>query len=315
MKPSFVQLTCLSLATCLLAACGKGKFGGTDKERITEVRYEQAPANYTSDQKPDDEKATGDGETAKEPEIIVLGPGKDSDKDSNVSDDSDDEETRDREERDREERDRDERDREEREMRDREEREMREREEREMREREDREREEREHKDDEDKDEDEDDGYDYEDERDGDVRGGRAERRRMNDDDRRAYDSCSAAFGRSLPLGRDGSVRTIAANVSVLSSGVTLRDNRASSREELTIIYASVGVLSDTRWELLNPNGLYCVVANVNVLSKLTIFLEESAQLSDGIVSVNVLSSSNEATASIGVNVLSNVKVFRIRRN
>lgn len=151
-------------------------------------------------------------------------------------------------------------------------------------------------------------------ERPDDVDGGSVIHRPPNDDDDRAISSCSAAFGRSLPLGGNGEVRTITANISILGGG-NLRDNRSTARPELTIIYANIGILSNLKWELLNPNGIYCIIANINILSKLSIYLEERAQLSDGRVAINILSSSNASTATVGVNILSNVKVYRIRRN
>lgn len=294
MKSSLWKFACLSLAVTLVGACGEGKFGSTTKEKvITEVRYEKLPETpKNDDQKPETQYASDDP-VQQDPEVIVLGP---PEKGGHKRDDYKKDEKKHDDDMKHEDEDDDYED---------------------------------DHvvvvhdpsyeddhgKDDEyDDDHDHDDDYRYEDEKPGDVYGGHWERRRPNDDDNRALKGCSTAFGRSLPLGFDGSVRTIAANVSVLSSGVALRDTRVTARPEVTLIYASIGVLSNLRWELLNPNGLYCIVTNVNVLSKLTIFLEERAQLSDGLVHINVLSSSNADTATVGVNVLSNVKVYRVRR-
>lgn len=151
-------------------------------------------------------------------------------------------------------------------------------------------------------------------ERPGDVTGGNVTYRPPNDEDNHAIANCSAAFGRSLPLGANGNVRTIAANISILG-GQGLRDNRSTEFPELTIIYANIGILSNLRWDLMNPNGVYCIVANINILSKLSIYLEERAQLSDGAVAINILSSSNASTATVGINILSNVKVYRTRRD
>lgn len=128
-------------------------------------------------------------------------------------------------------------------------------------------------------------------------------------DERKAIEACSTAWGGNAPVNFD-SVRKIAASVSVLGSN-TLVDNRRTEFPELTLILASVNVLSKLDWKLLNPNGWYCMVANVNVLSSMTVTINENGHLADSRVAVDVLSKTDGAAAGANVNVLSSVKVIK----
>lgn len=145
----------------------------------------------------------------------------------------------------------------------------------------------------------------------GDVEGGKVVSRIPTVIDQKAILGCSKAFGQPLPIGEDGKVRTIAANVAILSGGSTLVDNRVTEQPELTIVMASVNVLGAMNWQLMNPNGMYCIVTNVNILSRLTVEISSQAKLADGTLGVNILSASDGSTSSVGVNILSRVKVIK----
>lgn len=142
-----------------------------------------------------------------------------------------------------------------------------------------------------------------------DVDGGSVVIGEPTEDESKALAACSKAWGQEIP-GDLSSVRKIAANVSVLGAS-TMVDNRKTEGPEVTMILASVNVLSKIDWQLLNPNGWYCIVANVNVLSKLTVTIDKDAHLADSKVAVGVLSSSNGEVGAANVNVLSNVEVIK----
>lgn len=143
----------------------------------------------------------------------------------------------------------------------------------------------------------------------GDVNGGSVVIGEPTEDEGKALAACSKAWGQEIP-GDISSVRKISASVSVLGAS-SMTDNRRTDGPEVTLILASVNVLSKIDWQLLNPNGWYCIVANVNVLSKLTVTIDKEAHLADSKVAVGVLSSSNGEVGAANVNVLSNVTVIK----
>ena len=108
-------------------------------------------------------------------------------------------------------------------------------------------------------------------------------------------------------------VRRIYASVNVLGVGTAINDTIRTQSPELVIIYAGVNVGGTTTWNLMNPNGWYCAKVNVNVQQTLNVNLHCNARLADSLVSVNVGSTTNSATAAVGVNVLSNVNVQSVR--
>lgn len=144
----------------------------------------------------------------------------------------------------------------------------------------------------------------------GDVTGGKVVTKEPTDSDKKIISNCAKALGIELPLNQ-GQVRTIVANVNVLSTGAVMSDKRVTEQPELTLVMASVNVLGAVRWELMNPQGLYCIVTNVNVLAKLTVEISKTAKLAEGVLGVNVLSAANQKTSGVGVNVLSNVQVIQ----
>ena len=123
-------------------------------------------------------------------------------------------------------------------------------------------------------------------------------------------EKCSTAWGTQPPVAFDV-VRKIKASVSVGSSGTTLSDQANTSGPVLTLLYAGVNVGGTPTWELLNPQGWYCIIVNVNVGTKLTVKLAKEAKLADSKVAVNVGSQVDGTTAAVGVNVGSEITVVR----
>jgi hypothetical protein len=130
--------------------------------------------------------------------------------------------------------------------------------------------------------------------------------------DQGAIAKCLTAWGQN-PFGPNPTVyRKINASVQVLGFGsaVAVKDDQPTAQPALILINAAVGVLSQSKLELLNPNGWYCLKVDVNVLNNTTIDLACQAHLADSRVNVGVLSN-NEPAGIVGVHVLSDVKVQR----
>jgi len=107
--------------------------------------------------------------------------------------------------------------------------------------------------------------------------------------------------------------KEIFAAVSVMSNGAAINDTENTPFPMLILIDAGVNVFGTPSYNLLNKNGYYCMRVNVNVLTDLAVNLHCNARLADPKVDVNVLSTKNDSTAGVGVNVLSDVKVTAVR--
>ena len=116
----------------------------------------------------------------------------------------------------------------------------------------------------------------------------------------------------NAPFTEGSPYRTIAAAVSVGGDDVMINDTQVTNEPALVLIAAGVNVFGKPKYRLLNPNGWYCVVANVNVFTDLTIDLHREARLADSTVSVDVNSNTNDETAAVGVHVGSNIRVIRV---
>ncbi len=136
---------------------------------------------------------------------------------------------------------------------------------------------------------------------------------KASNDDLAALHKCLSKW-RDLPFGSTiGNYRKIYASVIVGGSGIAVRDTERTSEPFLVLITAAVNVNSQVEYELLNPNGYYCIKVGVNVNTDLDVNLHCNARLADSLVDVNVGSTTNGNTASVGVNVNSNVTVNTVR--
>jgi len=124
-----------------------------------------------------------------------------------------------------------------------------------------------------------------------------------------AVAQCLTKFG-SHPFGQRHkyNYRKIAASVQVLGVGNAVVDTVATPEPSLILISAGVSVLGQTNYQLLNPNGWYCLKVSVNVLTNLNINLHCKAKLADNKVDVNV-GSNSQPVGQVGVHVGSGVKV------
>jgi hypothetical protein len=129
-----------------------------------------------------------------------------------------------------------------------------------------------------------------------------------------AIGKCLAAWGSKNPFGNKAysDYRKISAAVSILGiGGYAVEDREVTASPKLILVSASVSVLGSTNYMLMNPNGWYCFMVDVNVLSKVNVDLQCKAKLADTRVGVNVLSKTSN-TAAVGVNVMSSVTVNRM---
>lgn len=127
-----------------------------------------------------------------------------------------------------------------------------------------------------------------------------------------AIGKCLEAWG-NHPF--DGTVyqkyRKIHAAVTVFGGGgYAVEDTEVTDGPALVVVSASVSVMGQANYLLMNPNGWYCLMVDVNVMSKSAIDLQCKAHLADNKVNVNV-GSKTQNTAAVGVNVFSDVKVNR----
>jgi hypothetical protein len=121
---------------------------------------------------------------------------------------------------------------------------------------------------------------------------------------------CLAKLG-DHPFGKDPEYRKIAASVQILGSGDAVVDRAKTAEPELVLITAAIAVLGKASYQLLNPNGWYCMKVDVNVMADTTVRLACGAHLADSKVNVGVLSDA-EPIAKVDVNVMSSVKVAHV---
>jgi hypothetical protein len=129
-----------------------------------------------------------------------------------------------------------------------------------------------------------------------------------------AIGKCMAAWGSDNPFGDKAytEYRKISATVNILGNGgYAVEDRETTTKPKLILVSASVSVLGSANYLLMNPNGWYCFMVDVNVLSKVNVDLQCNAKLADTRVAVNVLSKAS-STAAVGVNVMSSVTVNRM---
>ena len=123
---------------------------------------------------------------------------------------------------------------------------------------------------------------------------------------------CLAAWGAGTPFTEASPYRNLGVAVSVLGFGSSLDDSEATDKPELVVIPASVSVLTITKYRLLNPNGWYCMVADVSVGAIINVDLNKNARLADSRADVRVLSAGSNGPAMVDVHVISSVKVRRV---
>lgn len=103
-----------------------------------------------------------------------------------------------------------------------------------------------------------------------------------------AVDNCLKAWGKN-PFGEHPKFRTLPVSVKVFGVGSPTIDSVSTSAPELVLIKAGVNVMGGSTVELLNPNGWYCFVTNVNVMGKMKIKAHCTAHLAQSHDGVTVM--------------------------
>ncbi|UCE90407.1 MAG: hypothetical protein JSW10_06245, partial [Pseudomonadota bacterium] len=92
---------------------------------------------------------------------------------------------------------------------------------------------------------------------------------------------CLAAWGSRHPF-RDTSqlrFRVVEGNVKVFGIGSNVTDKASTSYPQLILIKPAVNVMGKSTYNLMNPNGWYCLVSKVNVMASSTINLHCKAHI------------------------------------
>ena len=124
------------------------------------------------------------------------------------------------------------------------------------------------------------------------------------------------ALKQCLTKWRDAPVDVLIKNVATINAAITvggygagINDTARTAEPKLILVKAAVNVLSTTTYNLMNPNGYYCIKTNVNVLTTLTVNLHCAAHLAEVKLDVNVGGAVSGQPAVRGVSVLSDVKI------
>ncbi len=125
--------------------------------------------------------------------------------------------------------------------------------------------------------------------------------------DRTAIDACLDAWGKH-PFSKNSPYRKIKSNVKVMGIGGNVEDDKHTSKPELVLVKHSVAVMSKQKYELMNPNGWYCLKGAVAVLGKSEVRLHCKAHFASSNDGAAVAASADEG----GVAVLGKVEIKRI---
>ena len=128
-------------------------------------------------------------------------------------------------------------------------------------------------------------------------------------DEMKAIGKCLAAWRKSPFQGNIKNFKRLYASVTVGGQGNAISDTERTDEPWLILIDAAVNVFGTPKYQLMNPNGWYCMKVNVNVISSLSIDLHCNARLADSRVNVNVGSNTTSSNSMVGVNVFSSVEI------
>lgn len=124
---------------------------------------------------------------------------------------------------------------------------------------------------------------------------------------------CLALWGDNSPFGQTiTNYEKIYASVTIGGSGTPINDTVRTEEPKLILVVAGVAVGSNVTYNMLNPNGYYCVKVSVNVQTNATYNVHCNAAVAQSSVSVNV-GSNGDPLSQIGVNVNSNTQVNIVR--
>lgn len=113
--------------------------------------------------------------------------------------------------------------------------------------------------------------------------------------------SCLNAWGEH-PFGSHPRYKTLGSSVKVFGIGQNTDDLITTSKPELVLVDTGVNIMGGSTMQLLNPNGWYCFISNVNVLGGLTIKTHCKAHLASASNGLTVLGGdpSNKSVTVLG---------------
>ena len=117
--------------------------------------------------------------------------------------------------------------------------------------------------------------------------------------------NCLNAWGKH-PFGANPKYTTLAKSVKVFGIGQGTADTQQTNTPSLVLVNPGVNVMGGSTVKLLNPNGWYCLRANVNVMGGLRIRAHCKAHLASAHDGVTVLGSSQ---SNKGVTVMGKTQV------
>jgi hypothetical protein len=123
-----------------------------------------------------------------------------------------------------------------------------------------------------------------------------------------AIQKCLNAWGKT-PFKKDSPYQILATKVNVFGVGGDTVDNKKTKKPQLILIKPSVNVLGKATFNLLNPNGWYCLKSSVTVLGKTKVNIDCNAKMASGSDGVNVLGKRDKEQ---GVVVLGQMKVNQL---
>lgn len=129
-----------------------------------------------------------------------------------------------------------------------------------------------------------------------------------------AIAACLKAWGKH-PFGSNPTYKTLSTSVKVFGIGNDPSDSEATNSPSLVLVNPGVNVMGGTVFNLLNPNGWYCMRTNVNVMGGMTIRVHCNAKLATGSesssVSVMANNDDQKATTVMGSTTIERVDCRR----
>lgn len=117
-----------------------------------------------------------------------------------------------------------------------------------------------------------------------------------------SIDACLQAWGKH-PFGEHPSYKTLSASVKIFGIGQNTEDSEYTSSPSLVLINPGVNVMGGSEISLLNPNGWYCFMSNVNVMGGVTIKAHCKAHIAFASEGMAVMGSNsgNKSTTIMGL--------------
>lgn len=111
------------------------------------------------------------------------------------------------------------------------------------------------------------------------------------------------------PFGAAPPYRTLGTTLNIFGMGTDLKDPYPSDTADLVLVRPSLNIMGGKTIELLNPNGWYCLLGDVNVMGRLTIQTDCRAHLAFAGEGLSILAGSSPKQA---VTVVGSTRIERV---